>query len=149
MTLHPSTGELWSHEHGPKGGDEVNIEIKGANYGWPLVSYGINYNGTIITNDTTLPGMTDPLHYWVPSIAPCGMCFVTSDKYPKWKGNLMVGALAGQQIQRLVLNASDKVVHTEILFKDMARFRDIRQGPDGYLYVLSEGPGLFFRVAVE
>lgn len=77
------------------------------------------------------------------------MCFVTSDKYPNWKGNLMVGALAGQQIQRLMLNASNKVVHTEILFKDMARFRDIRQGPDGYLYVLSEGPGLFFRVEVE
>jgi len=149
MTLHPSTGILWTHEHGPKGGDEINIEIKGANYGWPLVSFGINYNGTILTNDTTLPGMIDPLHYWVPSIAPCGMAFVTSDKYPNWKGNLLVGALAGQQIQRLVLNASNKVVHTEILFKDMARFRDIHQGPDGYLYVLTEGPGLFFRVVAE
>lgn len=149
MTLHPVTGQLWSHEHGPKGGDEVNLEIKGANYGWPLVSFGINYNGTIITNDTTLPGMTDPLHYWVPSIAPCGMCFVTSDKYPDWSGNLLVGALAGQQIQRLVFNENNKVVHTEKLFEGMARFRDIRQGPDGYIYVLTEGPGLFFRVEVE
>ncbi len=149
MTLHPVTGQLWSHEHGPKGGDEVNLEIKGANYGWPVVSFGINYNGTIITNDTTLPGMTDPLHYWVPSIAPCGMCFVTSDKYPDWSGNLLVGALAGQQIQRLVFNENNKVVHTEKLFEGMARFRDIRQGPDGYIYVLTEGPGLFFRVEVE
>jgi len=149
MALHPTTRELWTHEHGPKGGDEINIEIKGANYGWPLVSFGINYNGTILTNDTTRPGMIDPLHYWVPSIAPCGMTFVTSDLYPNWKGNLLVGALAGQQIQRLVLNADNKVIHTEVLFEGMARFRDIRQGPDGYLYVLTEGPGLFFRVEVE
>jgi len=149
MVLHPVTGQLWSHEHGPKGGDEVNIEIKGANYGWPLVSFGINYNGSIITTDTTLPGMSDPQHYWVPSIAPCGMTFVTSEIYPNWKGNLLVGALAGQQIQRLVFNENNKVIHTEKLFEGMARFRDIRQGPDGYLYVLTEGPGLFFRVEVE
>lgn len=149
MVLHPVTGQLWSHEHGPKGGDEVNIEIKGANYGWPLVSFGINYNGSIITTDTTLPGMSDPQHYWVPSIAPCGMTFVTSEIYPNWNGNLLVGALAGQQIQRLVFNENNKVIHTEKLFEGMARFRDIRQGPDGYLYVLTEGPGLFFRVEVE
>lgn len=148
MSLHPLTGELWTHEHGPKGGDEVNIEQKGANYGWPLASFGINYNDEIITNDTSLPGMIDPIHYWVPSIAPCGMAFVTSDKYPNWKNNLLVGALAGQQIQRLVFN-NNKVVYTEKLLKGFARFRDIRQGPDGYIYVLTEGPGLFFRLIPE
>lgn len=148
MDWHPVTGELWTHEHGPRGGDEINIEKPGENYGWPEASFGINYNGTTITEHTSLPGMTDPIHYWVPSIAPCGMCFVTSDKYPEWKNNLLVGALAGQQIQRLVLDGN-KVVHTEKLLQDMARFRDIRQGPDGYIYVLTEGPGQFFRIVPE
>lgn len=145
MALHPITGELWTHEHGPRGGDEINIEQKAANYGWPKATFGINYNGTIISKDTSLPGMVDPIHYWVPSIAPCGMTFVTSDLYPKWKNNLLVGALAGMQIQRLVLDG-DKVTHTEKLLLNFARFRDIRQGPDGYLYALTEGPGLFFRI---
>lgn len=145
MALHPITGELWTHEHGPRGGDEINIEQKAANYGWPRATFGINYNGTIISKDTSLPGMVDPIHYWVPSIAPCGMTFVTSDLYPKWKNNLLVGALAGMQIQRLVLDG-DKVIHTEKLLLNFARFRDIRQGPDGYLYALTEGPGLFFRI---
>ncbi|MDO8896175.1 MAG: PQQ-dependent sugar dehydrogenase, partial [Bacteroidales bacterium] len=148
MALHPVTKELWTHEHGPKGGDEINIEQKGANYGWPKATFGINYNGTIITTDTTLPGITDPIHYWVPSIAPCGMDFVTSDIYPNWKNNLLVGALAGRQIQRLVFDGS-KVVYTEKLLEEFARFRDIRQGPDGYIYVLTEGPGLFFKLVPE
>jgi aldose sugar dehydrogenase len=145
MAIHPETGEIWTHEHGPRGGDEINIEKPGANYGWPIVTFGINYDGTTITNDTTLPGITDPIHYWVPSIAPCGMCFVTSDKYPNWKNNLMVTALAGQQIQRLSLNGT-QVVNTEKLLQGYARFRDIRQGPDGYLYVLTEGPGQLIRL---
>lgn len=148
MALHPVTKELWTHEHGPKGGDEINIEQKGANYGWPKATFGINYDGTIITTDTTFPGMTDPIHYWVPSIAPCGMDFVNSDIYPNWKNNLLVGALAGRQIQRLVLDGS-KVVYTEKLLEEFARFRDIRQGPDGYIYVLTEGPGLFFKLVPE
>ncbi len=145
MAIHPETGEIWTHEHGPRGGDEINIEKPGANYGWPIVTFGINYDGTTITNDTTLPGITDPIHYWVPSIAPCGMCFVTSDKYPNWKNNLMVTALAGQQIQRLTLSGT-QVVNTEKLLQGYARFRDIRQGPDGYLYVLTEGPGQLIRL---
>ncbi len=145
MAIHPESGEIWTHEHGPRGGDEINIEKAGANYGWPVVTFGINYDGTVISNDTTLPGITDPVHYWVPSIAPCGMAFVTSDKYPNWKNNLMVTALAGQQIQRLSLSGS-QVVDTEILLQGYARFRDIRQGPDGYLYVLSEGPGQLIRL---
>jgi glucose/arabinose dehydrogenase len=145
MAIHPETGEIWTHEHGPRGGDEINIEKPGANYGWPIVTFGINYDGTTITNDTTLPGITDPIHYWVPSIAPCGMCFVTSDKYPNWKNNLIVTALAGQQIQRLTLSGA-QVVNTEKLLQGYARFRDIRQGPDGYLYVLTESPGQLIRL---
>lgn len=148
MAIHPETGEIWTHEHGPKGGDEINIEVKGANYGWPLVSFGINYDGTILTNDTVMEGVNKPLHYWVPSIAPCGMCFVTSDKYPNWKNNLMVTALAGQQIQRLTIEGTH-VVDTEKLLLGYARFRDIRQGLDGYLYVLTEGPGRLLRLIPE
>lgn len=148
MQLHPITGQLWTHEHGPRGGDEINIEQKGANYGWPKATFGINYNGTIISKDTSLPGMVDPIHYWVPSIAPCGMTFVTSDQYPNWKNNLLVGALAGMHIQRLVSDGN-KVVHHEKLLEGFARFRDVRQGPDGYLYALTEGPGLFFRLRPE
>jgi aldose sugar dehydrogenase len=148
MAWHPITGELWTHEHGPRGGDEINIELKGENYGWPKVTHGINYNGTQITPHTSLPGMIDPIHQWTPSIAPCGMCFVTSSKYPQWENNLLVGALAGQHIQRLVFDGHN-VVHTERLLEGRARFRDIRQGPDGFIYVLTEGPGQFFRLVPD
>ncbi len=145
MVIHPETGDLWTHEHGPRGGDEINVSIKGENYGWPLATHGINYNGTVITPDTTLPGMVDPILHWTPSIAPCGLDLVTSDKYPQWQGNLMVGALAGQHIHRVVIDGR-QVVDTEKLLQGFARFRAIRQGPDGYLYVLTESPGLFFRM---
>ncbi len=148
MAWHPETGELWTHEHGPRGGDEINIEKPGENYGWPEATFGINYNGTTISQHTSLPGMKDPIHQWTPSIAPCGMAFVTSDRYPEWKNNLLVGALAGQHIQRMVFDGNT-LVHSEKLFEGMARFRDIRQGPDGFIYVLSEGPGLFFRIVPE
>jgi aldose sugar dehydrogenase len=145
MALHPTSRELWTHEHGPQGGDEINLIRKGANYGWPLATFGINYNGTIVSPDTTLPGKTDPVLYWVPSIAPCGLAFVDSDKYPGWHHNMLVGALAGQHIQRVVIE-NDQVTHTEKILQDFARFRDIRQGPDGYIYALTEGPGLFIRL---
>jgi aldose sugar dehydrogenase len=145
MAIHPETGDIWTHEHGPKGGDEINVILKGENYGWPLATFGINYNGTIITTDTTLPGMVDPILYWDPSIAPCGLEIVSSDKYPQWKHNLMVGALAGQHIQRVVVEGR-KVTETEKLLQGFARFRAIKQGPDGYLYVLTESPGIFFRI---
>jgi glucose/arabinose dehydrogenase len=148
MAWHPLTGELWTHEHVPRGGDVINIEEAGENYGWPLVTHGINYNGSPITPDTTLPGMVDPIHHWTPSIAPCGMCFVTSEKYPQWENNLLVGALAGQHIHRLVFDGT-RVIRTERLLEGRARFRDIRQGPDGYIYVLTEGPGQFFRIVPE
>ncbi len=148
MAFHPETGELWTHEHGPKGGDEINVIIKAENYGWPKATFGINYSGTIITNDTTLPGMRDPILQWTPSIAPCGLEIVSSDKYPHWQGNLLVGALAGQHIQRVVVDGRN-VVETEKLLQDFARFRAIRQGPDGYIYVVTESPGLFIRLVPQ
>ena len=145
MGIHPESRLLWAHEHGPKGGDEINLIRKGLNYGWPEVTHGVNYNGTIITEDTTSLGMEDPVLHWTPSIAPCGMAFVDSDRYPGWKSNMLVGALAGQHIHRVVLEGNE-VVHTEYLLEGFARFRDVRQGPDGYIYVLTEAPGLFFRI---
>jgi aldose sugar dehydrogenase len=145
MALHPATRELWSHEHGPQGGDEINLVLRGENFGWPRVTHGINYNGTVITPDTTLAGMVDPILHWTPSIAPCGLAFVGSDQYPGWQHNMLVGALAGQHIHRVVFEGN-QVVHTEKILQDFARFRDIREGPDGHIYVLTEGPGLFFRI---
>lgn len=148
MQFHPETGELWAHEHGPKGGDEINIIKKGANYGWPEATFGVNYDGSVISDKTTLEGVEDPIFHWTPSIAPCGMDFVTSDLYPEWKNNILVGALAGQHIHRVELEG-EQVIHTEKLLEGFARFRAIHQGPDGYLYVLTESPGLFFRIMPE
>ena len=143
--LHPVTGELWAHEHGPQGGDEVNIIRAGRNYGWPVITYGANYGtGTKIGEGTAKAGMEQPLWKWVPSIAPSGMTFYTGDKFPKWKGNLFVGALAGQLIARLVLDG-DTVVREERI-KGTGRTRDIRTGPDGNLYVLSESEGALLRI---
>ena len=148
MTLHPTTGEIWTHEHGPKGGDEVNILSKGANYGWPLASFGINYNGQIITKDTFVEGTQLPLYYWVPSIAPCGMDFYYSDSIPQWKGNLFLGALAGKHLNMLTIK-ENRVVSEERLLQNMARFRAVRQGPDGALYILTEAPGMLLRLRPE
>jgi aldose sugar dehydrogenase len=139
--LHPATGELWSHEHGPQGGDEINVAEAGRNYGWPLVTYGRNYGtGTRIGEEGPKPGYEHPLKVWVPSIAPSGMAFVTSDRYPGWKGNLFVGALAGQMLVRLTLDGR-KVVGEERLLEGLKeRIRDVRQGPDGWLYLLTDSP---------
>ena len=141
MVKHPNTGEIWIHEHGPKGGDEINIIKKGENYGWPRVTFGKNYNGTKITNDTTLPGLKDPLFYWVPSIAPSGMTFVTSKVYPDWKGNLLVGSLSFQYLERVVLK-NEKVIKREKLLENIGRVRNVKQGPDGYVYVAIDGKGI-------
>lgn len=143
--LHPVTGELWAHEHGPQGGDEVNIIRSGRNYGWPVITYGANYGtGTKIGEGTEKAGMEQPLWKWVPSIAPSGMAFYTGERFPKWKGNLFVGALAGQLIARLTLEG-DKVIREERI-AGTGRTRDIRSGPDGYLYVLSETEGALLRI---
>jgi glucose/arabinose dehydrogenase len=142
LVIHPETGEIWDHEHGPKGGDEINIVEKGANYGWPIITYGINYSGTPITHKTEMEGMEQPIHYWVPSIAPSGMAFVTSDKYQGWKGSLLVGSLSFQYLERLTLEGN-KIINREKLLDDMGRVRDVRQGPDGFIYVAIEGKGIY------
>jgi len=141
MFKHPETGEIWTHEHGPQGGDEINIVDKGLNYGWPKISYGINYSGTSFTDDTALPGMEQPLFYWVPSIAPSGFAIVSSDKYPQWKDNLLVGSLKFQYLERLVLE-NDEVTKREKLFEGLGRVRSVRQAPDGYIYVGIENLGI-------
>jgi aldose sugar dehydrogenase len=148
MIIHPETGTIWSHEHGPRGGDEINIVRRGENYGWPIVTYGVNYNGTIVSEHTSMEGITDPVLEWTPSIAPCGLTVVLSDTYPQWNNNLLVGALAGQHIHRVVLEG-EEVVETEKLLEGFARFRDVREAPDGFIYVLTESPGLFFRLIPE
>lgn len=145
-TIHPDTGKLWTVEHGAKGGDELNHPQAGRNYGWPDVTYGHEYSGdTIGEGLTEKPGIEQPVHYWDPSIAPSGMVVYTGDRYPQWKGNLFVGALAKKHLARLVLDG-DKVVEEEKLFEGYARIRDVRQGPDGYLYILTDQAAPMGRV---
>ena len=146
--FHPQTGELWTHEHGPQGGDEINIIRAGVNYGWPVITYGVNYGtGTKIGEGTHKEGMAQPLYYWVPSIAPSGMAFYAGERFPRWKGNLFVGALRAQILVRLVLDG-EKVVKEERLLKgEIGRLRDVRMGPDGFLYLLTdEDPGMLARL---
>lgn len=142
MALHPESGEIWVHEHGPRGGDEINVVKKGANYGWPVITYGINYSGTPITDQTEMEGMEQPIHYWVPSIAPSGMAFVTSDHYPGWEGSLLVGSLSFQYLERLEMEGKT-VLKREKLMEDVGRVRNVRQGPDGLIYVAVEGEGIY------
>ncbi|MFT5838747.1 MAG: glucose/arabinose dehydrogenase [Flavobacteriales bacterium] len=142
MAKHPKTGVIWTHEHGPKGGDEINIIQKGANYGWPIISYGVNYSGSSFTELTEKEGMQQPAWYWTPSIAPSGMTFVTSDVYPDWKGKMIVGSLKFAYLVVLELDG-DKVLSQEILFPGIGRVRNVKQGADGYLYVATDGAGIF------
>ena len=137
--LHPQTGVLWTHEHGPQGGDEINVIRAGVNYGWPVITYGVEYGvGTKIGEGTAKAGMAQPVHYWVPSIAPSGMAFYTGARFPRWKGNLFVGALRGETLVRLSLDG-EKVAHEERLLRGVVgRIRDVRDGPDGYLYLLTD-----------
>lgn len=146
--LHPQTGELWTHEHGPQGGDEINVMRAGVNYGWPVITYGVNYViGTKIGEGTHKPGMAQPLHYWVPSIAPSGMTFYTGDRFPRWRGDLFVGALKDRMLVRLSLDG-EQVVGEERLLQDLlGRIRDVRQGPDGFIYLLTdENDGALVRL---
>jgi len=147
MTRHPETGDIWTHEHGPRGGDEVNILRSGANYGWPKVTYGIDYSGLSITDKTTMPGITDPLHYWVPSIAPSGMAFYTGDLFPAWQGDLFVGALKMRKLVRLRFEESNLVEEEDLLMDLNERIRDVRMGPDGALWLLTDSSnGKVYRV---
>jgi glucose/arabinose dehydrogenase len=135
--LHPQTGELWTVEHGPKGGDELNIARAGANYGWPLVTYGVAYSGEILGVGAEREGIAKPVKYWVPSIATSGLAFYTGDRLEQWRGNVFVGGLYGMLV-RLELDG-EKVIHEERLLSNLKeRIRDVREGPDGYLYVLTD-----------
>ncbi len=148
IAMHPETGEVWAHEHGPKGGDEVNILKQGQNYGWPVVSYGRNYTGTEISETGKHePDFEPPVLHWTPSIAPSGMMFYTGNKFNEWQGDLFVGALAGSHLRRVKIDGT-KVVEQEELLKDLdARIRDVRQGPDGYIYILTDsGDGQLIRL---
>ncbi len=146
LALHPVTGQIWEHEHGPRGGDEINIIQPGVNYGWPVITYGINYIGTIITELTEKEGMEQPIHYYLPSIAPCGMAFLDSEIYPAWKNNLFIGSLRFQYLERLVLKDNSVIYQEKMLEEFGSRVRDVRVGPDGYLYVALEGPGRILKV---
>ena len=139
--LHPVTGELWAHEHGPQGGDEVNVIRSGRNYGWPVITYGVEYViGTKIGEGTHKPGMEQPLHKWVPSIAPSGMAFYQGDRFPRWRGDLFAGALRGQVLARLRFDGERLVEEERLLEGRLGRIRDVRSGPDGYLYLLTDSP---------
>jgi aldose sugar dehydrogenase len=145
MYFDKSTNRLWAVEHGPKGGDELNLIEKGKNYGWPTITYGINYDGTPITDQTEKEGMQQPVTYWVPSIATCGMVMVTSDKYPAWKGNFLVAGLASMKITRVNVDGV-KYVGEEALFEKIGRVRQVAQSPEGFLYFVTEGTGLLVKL---
>lgn len=136
--LHPATGELWTVEHGARGGDEVNIPQRGKNYGWPVISYGVHYSGAKIGEGTAKPGMEQPIYYWDPSIAPSGMAFYTGDKFPAWRDSILIGALAGRLVSRLETDGN-RVTGEERMLRNLGeRIRDVRQGPDGLVYLLTD-----------
>lgn len=148
ITVQPGTGLAWEVEHGPQGGDELNLLAPGRNYGWPVITYGREYSGAKVgAGQTEKPGMEQPVAYWVPSISPSGMVFYSGDSFPRWKGNLFIGALSGRQLRRVVLDGT-RVVRQEVLLKDsLGRIRDVRQGPDGNIWLLTdEDPGGLYRL---
>jgi glucose/arabinose dehydrogenase len=141
MVMNPKTGEVWEHEHGPQGGDEINIIKSGVNFGWPTITYGINYSGTQITDKTALPDMAQPFYYWVPSIAPSGMAFSSSGVYKEWEGDLFVGSLKFEYLERLVIK-QNKVIQREKVLDKIGRVREVVESPEGYLYLGVEGKGV-------
>jgi glucose/arabinose dehydrogenase len=145
MTMDPATGMIWETEHGPRGGDELNLIKAGVNYGWPVISYGINYDGKPITPISKKEGMEQPVNYWIPSIAPSGLTFVTGSKYPAWKGSLLVGSLRFNYVNRVTMQ-NNKVVGQEKILLNIGRTRNVEMGRDGYLYVGIENPGTVFRI---
>lgn len=148
--VHPLSGQLWTHEHGAKGGDEVNLTQAGVNYGWPVITWGVDYSGAPIGEGSRKAGMAQPLHYWVPSIAPSGMAFYQGQPFAQWQGNLLVGALRGQMLVRLALDGT-KIKQEERLLQGLGqRIRDVRVGPDGLIYLLTdEGEGSILRLAPQ
>ena len=138
IAIHPQTGEVWTNEHGPQGGDEINLLQPGRNYGWPVIGFGVNYNtGAAIHAGTHREGMEQPAHVWVPSIGISGAMFYTGDRFPQWRGNLFVGGMARQRLVRLTLDGR-RIVNEEALVPQMGRIRDIRQGPDGDIYLVTD-----------
>ena len=138
MAIHPETGELWADEHGPQGGDELNLIQPGRNYGWPVIGFGVNYNtGLAIHSGTHKQGMEQPVRIWVPSIGISGLMVYTGDRFPQWRGNLFIGGMAGQQLSRLTLQGQ-RVINEEALVQQRGRIRDIRQGPDGFIYLVTD-----------
>lgn len=148
LDRHPVTGELWEVEHGPRGGDELNLIQKGCNYGWPVITYGMDYDGTPITAITSKEGMEQPVIHWTPSIAVCSMAFYTGDAFPKWRNQLFVTALAHQELRRLAIDGH-RVTEQEVVFKDIGRVRDVVNGPDGLLYVALNKPDKIVRLQPE
>lgn len=148
MAVHPETGAIWTHEHGPRGGDEINILEAGVNYGWPLISYGQEYSGGPVGRGlTAAEGLAQPILQWTPSIAPSGMAFYTGEAFPDWQGDLFVGALAGQYLERLELEGEQVVAQERLLAGQVGRIRDVRMGPDGLIYLLTDAPnGRLLRI---
>jgi glucose/arabinose dehydrogenase len=145
LAFHPVTGELWTVEHGPRGGDELNLTAKGKNYGWPAITYGINENGTPITDKTAAEGMEQPAAHWTPAIAPSGITFYDGKKFPQWKNSLFIACLGGRQLRRIEIS-DPTVTHQEIVLSGFGRVRDVTVGPDGYLYVATNDPGRILRL---
>lgn len=145
LILNPETGDIWETEHGPRGGDEVNIILKGANYGWPFYSIGVNYDGTQISSGHNAVGITPPLYTWTPSIGICGMAFITSDRFKSWKGNLLVSGLASHDLYRCTVSGN-KITQEVPLLTDIGRVRDVAQAPDGSIFVSVENPGRIIRI---
>jgi len=148
LALNPETGEIWETEHGPRGGDEVNIIIRGANYGWPVYSIGVNYDGTTISSGHNAPGIEAPIHTWTPSIATCGIAFITSNKFKSWKGNLLVSGLVSQKLIRCVVRGN-KIIEEDVLLSNSGRVRNVIQAPDGSIYVSVENPGRIIQIFPE
>ncbi len=148
LDMDPRDGHLYDTEHGPRGGDECNLILPGRNYGWPVITYGMNYNGTPMTSETYRQGMEQPVTYWVPSIATCGLSFYRGDRFPQWKNDLFVGALKQKEVRRLRI-IDQEVVEEEIVLKDYGRVRDVTDAPDGYLYVILNDPDCIVRLVPQ
>jgi glucose/arabinose dehydrogenase len=148
LIIHPETNEIWETEHGPRGGDEVNIITRGANYGWPAYSIGVNYDGAVISAGHSAPGIQAPLYTWTPSIGICGMAFITSARFKSWKGNLLVSGLASQKLYRCVVK-NNQIVEEDVLLSNSGRVRNVVQSPDGSIYVSVENPGRIIQIIPE
>lgn len=150
MFVHPETGEIWTHEHGPKGGDEINILRRGANYGWPLITFGRNYSGTVITRDTARVGLEQPLHYWLPSIGACGFEIIHGGTWPDaWQGQLLAGSLSFEYLECLTLDQEGHVTKSQKLLEGIGRVRDIARSPHGDIIVAIEGAGAIYRLTPQ